>query len=237
MSCTRVIDDLPRWAAACAILLATLPAAGQVSPELCGPLENAYGPYDYQTDRARLGIVEKFHFTSQVETLVRGSSGTLGGDLDYTLRASPNHHRALIALIRLSERTRLPQPAGLPRQVECYFERALRFRRDDNVARMLYARYLAVFKREAEAIQQVDRVVQAAGDRALTHYNAGLIYVELKAYDKALAQAHEARRLGYGATGLQEQLAAVNRWRAPPESAASAPAPSAAASAASSSSQ
>jgi len=211
----NAIAGLLHWAATIVFSIAAVPANSQVSSQLCGSLENAYGPYDYRTDRARLGIVEKFHFTAQVEMLVKGASGTLGGDLDYTLRAFPNHHRALIALITLTERTKLPQPAGLPRQTECYFERALRFKRDDNVARMLYARYLSITKRESEAVQQLDQVVHAAADSALTHYNAGLIYAELKVYDKALAQAHMALRLGHQGDGLRQILQAANQWREP----------------------
>ena len=35
----------------------------------CGSLENAYGPYDYRTDKDKLGVVEKFHFGLQQESL------------------------------------------------------------------------------------------------------------------------------------------------------------------------
>lgn len=190
--------------------------AAQVGPQVCGSLENAYGPYDYRTQRARLGIVEKHHFTSQVELLVRGATSTsLGGDLDYTLRASPNHHRALLSLIRLAERTKTPQPHSFPRPLECYFERALRFRNDDTVARLLYAKFLLTVGRSNESLERVDQTVKLAADNALTHYNAGLLYVELKSYDKAVAQAHVAQKLGHTGTGLREQLQAANQWREP----------------------
>ena len=67
----------------------------------CGALQNAFGPFDYRTERGyNLDVVESYHFTPPVEALIRGSSGTIGGDLDYTLRAFPNHDRALNATIR-----------------------------------------------------------------------------------------------------------------------------------------
>lgn len=181
----------------------------------CGSLQNAYGPFDYRSQRDKIGIVEQFHFTPPVEALMKGESGSIGGDLDYTLRASPNHHRALLAAMRLGERTKSPQPPTLPRPIECYFERALRFQEDDTVVRMLYARFLASQQRRREAGQQLARVTELAGDNPLTHYNAGLLYVELQDYDKALVQAHRAMRFGHDAAGLRERLQAAGHWRPP----------------------
>lgn len=203
------------WAALLAFTILVNTAEAQTGEMACGSLANGFGPFDYRTERDRLQIVENFHFTPEVETLLRGKSGTLGGDLDYTLRASPNHHRALIALMRLSERTQLPQPASLPRPIECYFDRALRFQRDDPIPRMIYARFLAAQKREQDASKQLAISVNVAEDNALTHYNAGLIYLELKDYAHALEQAHKARALGLAAMGLQNQLKTAGQWREP----------------------
>ena len=44
----------------------------------CGELESADGPFDYRTDKNKLGVVEKFHFGTGVETPVSGKSGSLG---------------------------------------------------------------------------------------------------------------------------------------------------------------
>lgn len=67
----------------------------------CGALQNAFGPFDDRTARGyNLDVVGSYHFTPPVEALIRGASGTIGGDLDYTLRAFPNHHRALNATNR-----------------------------------------------------------------------------------------------------------------------------------------
>ena len=191
------------------------PAQAQVTASLCGPLQNAYGPFDYRTHREKLSIVENFHFTPEVEALIKGKSGSLGGDIDYTLRASPNHHRALLALMRLSERTADPQPAALPRPLECYFERALRFQHDDPVARMIYARFLAFKNRREEAANQLTLAASHADRNPLTHYNVGLIYMELKDYARALEQAHKALALGLTRTALKEQLQAAGHWREP----------------------
>ncbi len=189
-------------------------ALAQPTSQACGSLQNHYGPYDFRTDRSKLPIVDGAHFTPAVEALVRGKTSMLpGGDLNYTLTAFPNHHRALMSVMRYSEKLKTLNPKDLPMPVECYFERAVRFRPDDVVARMIYATFLVKQKRETEASQQLDIVSANAGDSGFTHYNMGLIYLDMKNYDKALINAHKAERLGFGAPELRNQLKAANQWK------------------------
>ncbi len=192
----------------------------------CGELRNAYGPYDYRTFKSGLEIVESSHFTPQVENLIAGVSGPIGGDIDYTLRAYPNHHRALLAMTRLGQRLKTIQPPGAHWVVECYYIRALRFVRDDHVVRMLYARYLGELLRTAEAIRQLEDVSAHAGDSGFTHYNVGLVYAEFREYDRALQAAHRALALGFQRDELKRMLMRVGKWSEPPPAAA-APAASA----------
>jgi len=184
----------------------------------CGPIENAYGPFDYRTEKEnRLKIVEQYHFTPIVESLISGSTGAVGVDLDYTLRASPNHHRALLAMVRLGEKLKSPQPRGARYSVECYFERALRFRPDDSTARMIYATFLAKNGRVPETIKQLELATTAADDNPFTHYNIGLIYFDIKNYDRALVQAHKAYGLGFEQSALRDQLKSAGKWKEPEE--------------------
>lgn len=199
-------------------LFATMPGYAQTGDSACGSLANGYGPYDYRTDKPKLGIVERYHFTAAVENLIRGSTNVLpGGDLDYTLRAIPNHHRALMAVMRYGEKMKSPQPHGTHYSVECYFDRAVRFRPDDTIARMLYATFLSKNARTPEGIRQLELATVAAADNAFSHYNIGLIYFDLKEYDKALLQAHKALALGMPRTALRDQLQSVGKWREPAE--------------------
>ena len=200
------------------------PVFAQTTQNVCGELGNGYGPYDYRSDRDKLPIVEVAHFTPEVEALIRGNTSHIGGDLDYTLRAFPNHHRALISMMRLAERTKSPQAPNARYTVACYFERAVRFKPDDTTARMLFATYLHKIGRVAEANQQLDQSVMLAGDNAFTHYNAGLVYMDLKNYDKALHQAHVAYGLGFPRMELREALKAAGKWVEPSTDPASAPA-------------
>jgi hypothetical protein len=189
--------------------------AGQGAASVCGDLANHYGPFDYRTSSTELRErIEDFHFTPQVEGLIRGQSTmVLGADLNYTLRVFPNHHRALLSLMRYGKRVKSSQPAGLNFPVECYFERALRFQKDDAVTRMLYATFLAENDRRNDALAELERATKTAGDNAFTQFNAGLIYLDLQEYDKALAQAHKAMALGFPRDDLRDRLTQLGKWQ------------------------
>lgn len=210
------------------IFFACLPAYAQVDVNYCGSLNNGFGPYDYRPDRDpptpgtgdhtyKLALVEGAHFTKEVELLIRGhrSGDDPGGDIDYTLRAFPNHHRALMAVMRYGEKKASKKPAGLKYDVECYFERAIRFGSDDVIARIIYATFLTKNKRTPEAITQLEQATRIAGDNAFTHYNIGLAYFDIKLYDKALIQAHHALALGFERNQLRELLEKVGQWKPP----------------------
>ena len=187
-------------------------------PNFCGVIYevNAYGPYDYRFDKDKLPIVENAHFTPKVEQLIAGQSGTwLAGDIDYTLRKFPNHHRALLAMSRYSLKVKSDQPknAGFP--VECYFERALRFKPDDVVARMLYANFLLERSRVDDALAQLQICIGLADENAISHYNIGLIYFDAKRQDLALSQAHKAMALGLNWPGLKDKLVKAGAWTEP----------------------
>lgn len=192
-----------------------LSAFAQPADSACGSLQNHYGPYDFRTDKIKLPIVDGAHFTPIVEALIRGSSSSSGpgADLNYTLTAFPNHHRALVSVMNYGEKLKPKQPKDLPLSVECYFIRALRFRPDDNVSRLIYATFLVKNKREAEANQHLEAASKTAGDNAFTYNNIGLIYYDMKKFDQALVEAHKAYGLGFQAPGLRDQLKSVNKWK------------------------
>ena len=184
----------------------------------CGDLKNGYGPYDYRTSKGPiLSIVEGAHFTSQVEMLIKGNAGYIGGDLDYTLRAFPNHHRALMAAMRYGEKTKSEKPLSMQYSIQCYFDRAIRWRPDDAISRMMYSMYLAKKGQSSEAIQQLD--IAAIGENGkenpFTHYNLGLNYFDLKEYEKASAEAHKAYDLGFPQTALKDKLKGIGQWIEP----------------------
>jgi tetratricopeptide (TPR) repeat protein len=186
-----------------------------VNDYVCGSLQNGYGPYDYRSDKDKLRIVEQYHLTPEVVNLIAGSTGAIGGDLDYTLRAFPNHHMALMAMVKLGEKQKSAKPAGARYRVECYFQRAIRFRNDDEIVRILYASYLSKAGKQAEALIQLNEAAQLGSNSANANYNMGLIYYDLKEYEKALTYAHQAYRLGFPLPGLRDKLKRAGKWTEP----------------------
>lgn len=196
----------------CAVLMVSAAQAADTPNEACGSLASHYGPFDYRKDRDKLPIVENYHFTKKVEGLVGGmSSRTPGGDLEYVLKTFPNHHRALVAVVRWSKLQGTQHPKDLKYSVDCHFERALRFKADDAVVRMLYANWLGDTDRRDEALRQLDQV--EPGDSPLTVYNLGLVYAQLGGHEKALAWAHKAEAMGYMRPALRELLQKSGHWR------------------------
>ncbi|MBL8379809.1 MAG: ABC transporter permease [Burkholderiales bacterium] len=189
----------------------------------CGtpqPAPGRYGPYDYRHDKDKLPIVENAHFTPQVEGLIKGITAPLGGDISYTLERFPNHTRALVSMMRLAEREKKSKPTGSGRTIDCYFERAVRFRPDDGMVRMIFATFLGKKGDRKGALEQL-KVAEASGIASpVFQYNLGLAYFEVGEFDKALASAHRAYLGGFNLPGLKGKLTAAGKWREPAPAAA-----------------
>ncbi|HEX5344518.1 MAG TPA: tetratricopeptide repeat protein [Duganella sp.] len=171
------------------------------------------GDYTNADDRRGLSVVENFHFTPNVERLVRGATGALGADIGYTLEHFPNHHRALASMSRLALRDKNRKPHGARYTIECYFDRALRYRPDDARVHALYGSYLLALGQTAGALEQLEEAARLEPDNATAHYNLGLLYVKTKDYDKARASAQKAYGMGFPLPGLRNQLSAAGEWR------------------------
>jgi tetratricopeptide (TPR) repeat protein len=195
----------------CAAALAVLGGNAQAE-SYCGELKNHYGPFDYRKrGQANLEIVEEYHFTEKVEAGIGGESGYIGGDLDYTLRAIPNHHRALATIGNLSLRTKTIQLQGARYPTECYFERAIRFAPDDGVARGAYGNFLFASGKTDKAISMFNAAIELEPNNPTINYNLGLLYLKVKNYDKASIYADKAYALGFPLPGLRNQLAEARK--------------------------
>jgi tetratricopeptide (TPR) repeat protein len=187
--------------------------AGEKGPEqflACGDVFNvAFGPFDYTSpsDRANLPIVEDHHFDATVESLERGlTSSRAMDDIAYTLRAFPNHHRALNAVARIDL-----EKGGIPLDLlpaQCWFDRAIRFRPDDGTVWLVYANYQVRKGWEEEALQSYAEAKALLPDSPEVDYNLGLLYFKLGQYDKALAHARSAYAADYPLQGLRRKLLA-----------------------------
>ena len=174
------------------------------------------GDYTNAEDRKDLSVVEQFHFSRAVETLTQGMTGSLGGDISYTLEHFPNHHRALASMAKLGLRLKSAQPHGARYTVSCYFERAIAFAPHDVTARMVYGSYLLATGQDAMALEQLDSASRLAPEQATIQYNLGLMYVKKKEYEKASAHAQKAYALGFPLPGLKNKLKAAGKWKEPP---------------------
>lgn len=180
----------------------------------CGDIRNPFGPFDYRTATTEAKqLVEGTHFTTQVETLVRGNAATIGGDIDYTLRAFPNNPRALLAMKRLGDKEKREKAAGAKWPVACYFDRAIRFAPDDPAVRLVYGIYLVDKGDSKSAREQLALAHDAAKNDANISYNLGLAYLDLKDYDLAREHAKRAYELGFPLGGLKKKLQAAGQWR------------------------
>ncbi|RZJ12911.1 MAG: ABC transporter permease [Rubrivivax sp.] len=221
----QLLNTIHATAPALGLLLAL--SCGPVSAQLkdtdnpCGNLENHYGPFDYRQHEGSKRLVEVAHFTPGVERLTLKATGPFGGDIGYTLRAFPNHYRALQTMERLVEKEKADPPESARYTIECYYERAIRFVPDDHIVRLLYANFLVKRQRRDAAMQQIDYVAETTKENPLAQLNTGRMYLELKEYDKALVMAHRLLAMGYDRKELRDGLAAAGKWVDPPSTAAS----------------
>ena len=167
--------------------------------------EHSYGPYDYTNpihQRDKLPIVEEFHFTAPVENLIRGQSGALLPDLFYTIRAFPNHHRALYALVRYQ--LNVGQKLNIP--PECWLDRALAFKPSDEKVYLIYGIYLHRLGKHDLALHRYKQAEKLAPNYSEVYYNMGLLYLDKGDIDHAVEYAKKAYALNYPLPGLRHRL-------------------------------
>lgn len=176
----------------------------------CGPPlhMNHWGmPVDYRDPKhaEKRSVVERYHFTPEIENLQRGLNGPLPGDIHYTLMQLVSHHRALQAMATWQVKNpRRPSDEFFP--ADCYFERALAFAPEDPLIWMMWGNYVFRIKEHARALEIYSRAEELAPEDPEVLYNLGLLHVELKNYEKARAYAVKAYTRNYPLPGLRNRL-------------------------------
>ncbi len=210
---------LPALLIAAAMSLSTGANAQRLSPE-CGVLDNVYGPFDYTNPmhfNEKLPIVEGAHFDVGVESLKGhlrkpGGASMLASDIDYTLRAFPNHHRALYAMMRYYT-DRVSRGASRMRySADCYFQRASIHAPTDATVAMINGMFMQRMDKLQEAREHYDRALALSPRAPEIHYNAGLLYLEIGDTDTALKHAQQAYEAGYPLPGLRNKLRKQGVW-------------------------
>lgn len=204
-----------------ATAIALSPARAEILED-CGSLKNAFGPWDYTNPahttqvpgelECALCVVERLHFNSDIENLIRGISSAYAiDDLDYTLRAFPNHHRALNSMAKYYLINGTNKKHGRY-TIECWFERALRFKSDDAIVYTIYGIYLAKKGDTEDALTKYQNALKLRPNMIEAHYNLGLLYVQLKDYKRANEHAVKAYKAGYPLPGLRDKLKRLGAW-------------------------
>ena len=189
-------------------------AAADRNNQSCGiepgkPLSNAYGPWDFTNPahQDRLPIVLGAHFTTSVENHIAGSRNTIIGDLDYTLRAIPNYHRALASMAKYQRQKKMNfKVMDIYYTADCYFKRAIYMQPRDAVSLMLYASHLQLTSRLDEAEKYYIQALELQPDNPEIHYNLGLLYVKSGQLDRASEHADFAYKNHYPLQGLRNLL-------------------------------
>ena len=178
-----------------------------------------YGPFDY-TQVATIGkkhltIVESAHFTPKVENLIAGNtSSTPVGDIDYTLRAWPNHHRALLSIIRYQLQIKQKIRQGkLETPPECYLQRAIAFSPQDPAPHSLFGYYLTKLKKYKQAEKHYLKALELSPNNSKLNYSYSLFLIKLKRYNEALKYAKTAYQKGRPPEGLKRKLIKLNVWK------------------------
>ena len=183
-------------------------SASAIEVSICGNLNNDIGPYDYTNPlhvQEYLTDIERKYFTTRVETLQHGETKDLASDMDNTLRAFPNHHRALYAMSKY-QLTSVRSPTAKYLSAACYFERGIKFKPTDGIVRLIYGIYLHKSGNSESALVRYQQAEKLAPGSADVQYNLGLLYVDLKQYKKAKTHAVKAYEIGYPLPGLKNKL-------------------------------
>jgi len=201
---------------------AAVPALAAANTLFCGELANTFGPFDFRdsANAANLQLVETAHFTSNVERGEHGNSGTLGQELFYTLRAFPNHPRALATMSKVALRDNLVQIPDMRYPVECYFDRALRFTPDDPQVRAMFGQYLFARGQSERALGFLAQAAKLDPASGPVQYNLGIAYFKMKRYADANLAAQRAYALQFPLPGLRRMLTEAGQWH--PEAAPAA---------------
>jgi len=184
----------------------------------CMQVQENFGPFDYLLRKNlpnELGIVERYHFTPQVEQLIAPvSSVHVLGEISYTLKAWPNHHRALNSMLRHRVRTWGSRPKEYLRYspAECWLQRAIKFSPKDATVHMLYGILLHRTNHQEQALKQYRKAYDIDPSNVQTKYNLGLLLIELKSYSEAKKYALELYSRGYPLPGLKNKLKKAGHW-------------------------
>jgi len=197
-----------------------------------------YGPYDYykpdEAPREALPLVERAHFSPSTcfVLAIRGEWCYYWSQVDYTLRAFPNHPRALVRMAdylktnhackdfgrRSNDPNYLAWQLGKgdweERTVEYYFDTAISFRPQYAETRLIYVEALMALKRPQEAEKAMADAKKAA-ELGPAYERLIRIFTRARELDFLRRLAGLAQSTGTLTPALRDKFIAAKAW--PPE--------------------
>ena len=141
-----------------------------------------------------------------------GEAQSVLSDIHYTLKAWPNHHRALNSVIQYQ----LIQAKGKKNlrfpPAECYLERAVKFSPKDATTHMLYANLLQRTGHKKRALEFYEKALTLKPKGVQIKYNFALLLVDLKKFERAKGYAIELYEKGFPLPGLKDKLKKTGYW-------------------------
>jgi tetratricopeptide (TPR) repeat protein len=228
--------------AACCLATAVPSLAEEALGRPYGEIQDPdqYGPFDFYNppEQYALGRVERAHLSWViVKNKMDNDMCEYWHNVDYTLRAFPNHAKALVIMAEyLEDHGPCPRkPRGHmsvseladsiemnkwgERNMDHYFHTALRFMTEDTrviprhaETNVLYADWLRKKKRFEEAKKQYDAAHALNPGFANTYYGLGMLYLDQNNTVKALENAKKAYSLGKPPGELRDRLIASGSW-------------------------
>lgn len=180
------------------------------------PGRSGQPPHDYRNAAHRaqhLPVVEKAHFTRNVQLLIKGERGPLPQDIVYTLRAFPNHTHALYSMMRFE--LNHPRDAVAENSwpaAECFLQRAIKYDPNNAKLYLLYGNYLKKKSQPEMAIEQYEEAIAKQPKVADLHLALGNLYFDLERYDDAVKQVQKAQKLGSKKMKLYKKLKTAGKW-------------------------
>lgn len=180
-----------------------------------------FGPFDYLDRRkfqGELFITEEYHLTEEILRLQQATTTTAINDIQYTLMAWPNHHKALYAAyqFRLLNRGEFRRDINAPSPVECHLQRAMNFSPRDPVPYMIHGMLMHEWKHYKDALRSFRTANNLMPNDVITLYNMGLTLVELEKYEDARDVARRVYSTDFPLPGLKDKLVAAGQWDAEP---------------------
>jgi tetratricopeptide (TPR) repeat protein len=164
-----------------------------------------------QTERGAelLKSVEKYHMKPAEDEIRQKRYQAAWGDIDFMLRAFPNHPQVLLLMIDLCAKWKSPRCTD---DLAGRFERAIAVNPRAPNTFVVLGIYQQRNRAYREAISSYERALALDPESVNAHYNLGLAYLDAKNYELANQHAQQAYRLGAQLPGLRAKLTKAGRW-------------------------